>query len=244
MANPTTNYGWPMPTSTDLVTDLPADFALFGQPVDTSLKALNPGTTLGDLAYSSATANTNTRLGIGSTSQVLTVSGGVPVWATAPSGGMTSIASGTLSGASVVLSSISGSYNSLTLIVRNYKPANDGTFLKLRLNGLTTATYYYADTNTVTNNGFTDTSIGFAASGADNTTANGLQIINIDDYANATTWKIVEGVSITNNATTSANFNYERTIGLHNQTAAITSITLLNNAGNFTSGDYILYGVK
>ena len=244
MANPTTNYGFVLPTATDLVTDLPADFDVALQGVDTRLKALQPGTTLGDLAYSSATANTNTRLGIGTTGQLLTVSGGVPAWATFSSSSMTSLATGTLSGASVVLSSISGSYNYLTLVVRNYKPATDGTFLKLRLNGITTATYYYVDSNTVTNNGFTDTSIGFAASGADNTTANGLQIIDIYDYANATTWKIVEGVSITNNATTSANFNYERTIGLHNQTAAITSITLLNNAGNFTSGDYTLYGVK
>ena len=88
MANPTTNYGWPMPTATDLVTDLPADFAAFGQPVDTSLKALNPETTLGDIAYRSATANTNTRLGIGTTGQVLTVASGVPSWAT-PTAGMT-----------------------------------------------------------------------------------------------------------------------------------------------------------
>ena len=82
MANPTTNYGWPMPTTTDLVTDLPADFAAFGQPVDTSLKALNPETTLGDIAYRSSTSNTNTRLGIGSTGQVLTDASGVPSWAT------------------------------------------------------------------------------------------------------------------------------------------------------------------
>ena len=87
MANPTTNYGFVLPTSTDLVTDLPADFDVALQGVDTRLKALQPGTTLGDIVYSSATANTNTRLGIGSTSQVLTVSGGVPVWATAGSGG-------------------------------------------------------------------------------------------------------------------------------------------------------------
>ena len=86
MANPTTNYGWPMPTATDLVTDLPADFAAFGQPVDTSLKALNPETTLGDIAYRSSTSNTNTRLGIGSTGQVLTVASGLPSWAT-PAGG-------------------------------------------------------------------------------------------------------------------------------------------------------------
>ena len=66
MANPTTNYGFVLPTSSDLVTDLPADFDIALQGVDTRLKALQPGTTLGDLAYSSATANTNTRLPIGS----------------------------------------------------------------------------------------------------------------------------------------------------------------------------------
>ena len=82
MANPTTNYGWPMPTSTDLVTDLPADFDAFGQPVDTTLKALNPETTLGDISYRSAVSNTNTRLGIGTAGQVLSVSGGVPAWTT------------------------------------------------------------------------------------------------------------------------------------------------------------------
>jgi len=86
VANPTTNYGFVLPTSSDLVTDLPADFDVALQGVDTRLKALQPGTTLGDLAYSSATANTNTRLGIGSTGNVLTVAGGVPTWA-APAGG-------------------------------------------------------------------------------------------------------------------------------------------------------------
>ncbi len=86
MANPTTNYGFVLPTSSDLVTDLPADFDVALQGVDTRLKALQPGTTLGDIAYSSTTANTNTRLGIGSTGQVLTVAGGVPTWA-APAGG-------------------------------------------------------------------------------------------------------------------------------------------------------------
>lgn len=45
MANPTSNFGWQMPTSTDLVTDLPADFEVFGQAVDTSLMDLKGGTT-------------------------------------------------------------------------------------------------------------------------------------------------------------------------------------------------------
>lgn len=87
MANPTSNYGWQMPISTDLVTDLPADFEVFGQAVDTSTKALNPSTTLGDIEYRSSTSNTNTRLGIGSSGQVLTVASGVPSWATPASAG-------------------------------------------------------------------------------------------------------------------------------------------------------------
>jgi hypothetical protein len=82
MANPTTNYGFVLPTSTDLVTDLPADFDVALQGVDTRLKALQPGTTLGDIAYSSATANTNTRLPIGSNGQVLSIAAGVPAWTT------------------------------------------------------------------------------------------------------------------------------------------------------------------
>jgi hypothetical protein len=45
MANPTSNFNWQMPTSSDLVTDLPADFETFGQAVDTSLADLKGGTT-------------------------------------------------------------------------------------------------------------------------------------------------------------------------------------------------------
>ena len=56
MANPTTYFGWVMPTSTDLVTDLPADFNVFGQGVDTSMQDLLGGTT-GQIL--SKTSNTN-----------------------------------------------------------------------------------------------------------------------------------------------------------------------------------------
>jgi hypothetical protein len=108
MANPTSNFNWQMPTASDLVTDLPADFEVFGQAVDTSLADLkggttnqvlaknsntdmdfkwvtdtagmtNPMTTTGDTIYSSS-GSTPARLGIGSTGQVLAVSGGVPAW--------------------------------------------------------------------------------------------------------------------------------------------------------------------
>lgn len=44
MSNPTSNFGWQMPTPVDLVTDLPADFEVFGQAVDSSLADLKGGT--------------------------------------------------------------------------------------------------------------------------------------------------------------------------------------------------------
>jgi hypothetical protein len=45
MANPTNPFNWQMPTASDLVTDLPADFETFGQAVATSMADLLGGTT-------------------------------------------------------------------------------------------------------------------------------------------------------------------------------------------------------
>ena len=81
MAN-TTNYNWETPDDTDLVKDGAAAIRTLGNSIDTTTKNLNPETTTGDIAYRSATANTNTRLAIGTTGQVLTVAAGVPSWAT------------------------------------------------------------------------------------------------------------------------------------------------------------------
>jgi hypothetical protein len=55
MANPTSNFNWQMPTPTDLVTDLPADFEVFGQAVDSSMADLLGGTTGQVLAKNSNT---------------------------------------------------------------------------------------------------------------------------------------------------------------------------------------------
>jgi hypothetical protein len=82
----TTNYGWTTPDDTALVKDGAAAIRTLGTSIDTTTKNLNPSTTLGDIEYRSSSANVNTRLGIGSTGNILTVAGGVPTWA-APAGG-------------------------------------------------------------------------------------------------------------------------------------------------------------
>lgn len=147
MTNPTSNYSFQMPTASDLVTDLPADFEVFGQAVDTRLKALQPGTTLGDLAYSSATANTNTRLAVGSTGQVLTVAGGVPTWAT-PTGGLTLISRNTFSAVnSVDIDSIfSSTYATYLVAVEEiYHSTAVGESIQLQFRyGTTTQTSSYS----------------------------------------------------------------------------------------------------
>lgn len=55
MSNPTTPFSWQMPTATDLVTDLPADFEVFGQAVATSMGDLLGGSSGYILSKNSAT---------------------------------------------------------------------------------------------------------------------------------------------------------------------------------------------
>jgi hypothetical protein len=55
MSNPTTPFSWQMPTATDLVTDLPADFEVFGQAVATSMADLLGGASGYILSKNSAT---------------------------------------------------------------------------------------------------------------------------------------------------------------------------------------------
>ena len=84
----TTNYGWSTPDDTALVSQGAAAIRTLGSSADTTVKALSPGTTAGDIDYyTSSTAKA--RLGIGTTGQVLKVSGGVPSWGTAAGGNLT-----------------------------------------------------------------------------------------------------------------------------------------------------------
>ena len=55
MTNPTSNFNWQMPTAVDLVTDLPADFEVFGQAVDTDFADLLGGANGYILSKASAT---------------------------------------------------------------------------------------------------------------------------------------------------------------------------------------------
>jgi hypothetical protein len=104
----------------------------------------NPMTTTGDTIYSSS-GSTPARLGIGSTGNVLTVSGGVPTWA-APAGGALTIAqisTGNVnSGTSTTISSLS-SYDNLLIMFKGLTTATTTPIYQLKINN-TASNYYYA----------------------------------------------------------------------------------------------------
>lgn len=334
-----------MPTSTDLVTDLPADFAVFGQAVDTSMAGLKGGTTgqilskatntdmdftwitndVGDITavtvtspitgggtsgsvgiaiqdalttqkgavqlsdststtssilaatptavksaydlantasttataaipkstatakgnvFTATAASTPTVLAVGTNGQVLTADSTAATglaWATPSSGGMTSLASGSLSGASVVLSSISGSYTHLQLAISNFQPATNNATFFVRVNGDSAANRYFA--GTVGSAIFTFNSTGWQVSpGQQNSTNNGTIIIDLFNYTKTTGYKLANGIALTYDGANGD--SYLNSTLAYNQAPAITSLTMLPSGGNFTGGTYTLYGVK
>jgi hypothetical protein len=241
----TTNYGWTTPDDTALVKDGAAAIRTLGSSVDTTTKNLNPETTLGDIAYRSSTANVKTRLGIGTTGQVLTVAGGVPSWATASAGGLTLINSGgtTLTGSTVTFSSIANTYKHLQIVVINPNPTNNGATFMMRINGNTSTTYAFdLSTTNITSFSQNNITLNVALNG---TTAEGLTVVNLYDYANATTFKMGNVLSINNDYLTATSINYSFTAFAHNQTAAITSVSLFtSSSGTWDSGTAFLYGVS
>ena len=285
----TTNYGWTTPDDTALVKDGAAAIRTLGTSIDTTTKNLNPSTTLGDIEYRSSTANTNTRLGIGTSGQVLTVAAGVPSWATpsvftsplttkgdiftwttanarlgvgsndqvltadstaatglkwaTPAGGMTVIASGSLSGSSTTISSIPSTYTNLQLSVFNYRPSTDGAELYAQYNGDTGSNYNYAVSRDVYN-AATSGSFMNLAPGVDNTTNSGMGQMTIFNYANTNSWKLAESFFMNNNPTNTSNSNWFGYLNMWKNTGAISSITLYYSSGNHSAGTYILYGVK
>jgi hypothetical protein len=173
----TTNYGWTTPDDTALVKDGASAIRSLGTSVDTTTKNLNPSTTLGDVEYRSSTANTNTRLGIGSTGQVLTVAGGVPSWATpaTTASGLTLVKTQTIGSAVssvTVTDAFSTTYeNYIVILSGGVGTANTG--INFTLGATTTGYYrlgYYMGYGSATINGGQDSNgsaYQIATSGAD-----------------------------------------------------------------------------
>lgn len=249
----TTNYGWTTPDDTALVKDGASAIRTLGSSIDSTLKtqidAQIPDallTTKGDLIAATG-ASTPARLAVGTNDQVLiadsTAATGIK-WGAAPAGGMTQLATGSLSGSpSTSITSISGSYKNLYLTVRN-QYTTLGDLLQIRLNNASTSIYDYVNirssTTTVSATAATSQFQPQTTSGTTDTKSS--LAFFIYDYADANAYKSCNWFA--------ANFGSAMQAvvggGGFSSTSAITSIQILNNgtSQNFAGGTYTLYGVK
>jgi hypothetical protein len=198
----------------------------------------------GDLVVGNAT-NDSGVLAVGSTDQVLTVDSSTATglkWATPAAGGIELISTTTLTGATITLSSIPQTYRHLQLITKLWLPATTNVALRMRLNADSGANRHYQ------NYAYGSTDFAFAADNvllsgnARNSSSQTFIITNIYDYANTSTYKMGDNLSV--NTETTANFTNNRGHFVYNQTSGISSLSFFNTSGNFTSGTVLLYGVK
>ena len=181
------------------------------------------------------------RLAVGTNGQLLSAASGETSglkWANPSS--LTSLETGSLTGASVTTGTLSGSYRYLYVVIKNLRPATDATNLRMRFNGDSNSRYNSTN-NVGSTSVFDETSMGFTGN-IDNGASTGLLHMVIPEYANTTTWKFADAVAIFNDSTTATTVGYRRGYGFYNQTSAITTLTFFMSSGNFTSGDYVVYG--
>jgi hypothetical protein len=139
-----------MPDPTDFVTNLPADFEIFGDAVDTTVDGIDNRvtdleviTTEGDLIIGDASGDP-VALPIGTIGQVLASDGDTAEWITLPGGGtltLAQIAAGnTTSGTELEFTSLT-SYDKLVLFYRNYGWLTANSSLYLQINGNSGSNY-------------------------------------------------------------------------------------------------------
>lgn len=245
MANPTSNYNWQMPTNTDLVKDLPADFEVFGQAVDTTVKSIADGRVLksdfdakGDIliasgndAYDNLTVGTNNFVLTADSTQTLGVK-----WAAVPDS-MTLLSTTTLSGASTTISSINGTYRNLQIDLENVYSVTDAVQLLMRFNSDTGSNYSYYTFSVADGAAAGGAQTSIQLSKVRNSSTTGAGTIIIPNYASTVDKALLH----------TFNYSDQNTIfggSAYGTTSAISSITFLMSSGNLGGGTVKIYGVK
>lgn len=277
MATTTPNFGWPVPTSTDLVKDGATAIESLGDSIDASLLDLKGGTSgqvlsknsntdmdftwtaidplvildaKGDLITATA-ADTPARLAVGTNGQVLTAdstAGTGLAWATPTSGSFTSLASGSITNG-LSLTSISGSYTDLYLVINNAAPTvTDQIGIRIN-NNSTTADYVGIIMRNITGTGatvnqgawaFVDISGGSSVTSG---TSNNSWIVYFPNYAATTNWKTAFSSGGHNNNLSTFTSAFNST--LFKSTAAIDRLDFKTAGSDWANqGTYTLYGVK
>lgn len=274
MATTTTNFGWDIPQSTDLVKDGATAIAALGQDIDTALIDLKGGTTGQVLAKASGTnldfswvaqddsnaiqnaivdakgdligataADTPARLAVGTNGQVLTADSTAATglaWATATSGSMTSLATGTFSNSALSLTSISGSYKALKLVISD--AAGNNVDMQFRFNADSGSNYAWVNLqaqDAANNRSTASTNFQVSYPYLGNGYADNTFVLDLENYANTTSQKPL----VCTYAGTGISGQKALTFSMGNY-ASVSAITGISTVNSLISGSYILYGVN
>jgi hypothetical protein len=214
-----------------------------------SASAINPTIVdaKGDIIAATA-ADTVARLAVGANGTVLTAASGQATgleWATPSSGSMTLLSTTTLSGASTTISSISGSYKNLYVVIFGVTNATANGNFRIAPNNSSTITSSSALIDGLATTFKGNYFILYGTLNAyrpDRTSATNAYAFTIDNYASTTANKTISASGIYTNAE-GDNVAAIAGAGILT-TSAITSLVFSNSGGNLSTGTVLLYGVN
>jgi hypothetical protein len=265
MATTTPNYGWTVPTSTDLVKNGATAIETLGDAVDATVFA-NANAAIaktivdakGDLIAATA-ADTVSRLAVGTNGQVLTAdstAGTGLAWSTvASASNFTLLNSGAtaLSGsATYTLSSLAGAYSQYAIFISGASGNSANGYFYVRLNGSSGSNYVNVGQKVTVASSYTATSVftryddtaaaqwylAKMSSNVASAMSGGIQVFG----GKTTGAKVImgQGAASTSSGTDPEYYNIH---GYNASLAAtITSITFGVDTGTFDAGNIYIYG--
>jgi hypothetical protein len=235
MATTTTNFGWDIPQSTDLVKDGATAIAALGQDIDTALIDLKGGTTGELLSKASGTDLDFTWV------------------APASGGGMTLLSTTTLSGTSTTITIAPTGYNNLQIIAKGIY-CNTTANLAIRLNSDTGSNYNSMEFSGTAASSITGSAYrahtylyqgDYRVASAASDLYNGGVVLNLYRVNDTTS---IDHNMIFNGGVSggSPQYWYGNCVGRYDSSAAITGITFTTMSGTptFSAGTVYVYGVK
>jgi hypothetical protein len=206
----------------------------------------------GDILVGTA-ADTPGRLAVGSNDQVLTADSSTGTglkWATPSSGALTLINAGgtTLSGSSVSVTSIPGTYKNLHIYIEGFYAGSNNNNGYIQFNTTTSDNYAFiglrrsggnAEANATEGNN--DVGIYFASVMGTSDTGN-FAYFMVPNYSATTHRKVAFGISYTKNDGSPGDYYVMEPNGvLQNSSSAITSVQVVSN-GSWSGGKVYVYG--
>ena len=155
--------------------------------------------------------------------------------------------------ASVTFSSISGSYTDL-VVIANVQGQSNGCNIQIWFNGdgsstkYSSTTLYYSGSSTLSTRNSNTAKLNFGTNGGQafsNANQFTLNIYNIQNYSNTTTYKSVLGTTRSPDGGYTGAGELDQSVGLWRDTAAITSIDIgVDNSKTMQIGStFTIYGI-